>query len=91
MSCSACQHSIGSHDGLQCVRTNTPATERCLHFLYAPGTDSEEWRRACEARWVCKLPSLEARDEYLDGVRQKRGDVAADALQAEIKNQLGKR
>jgi hypothetical protein len=53
-------------------------------------TYSEEHRHECEVRWVLALPSREARRAYIEGglvdgrsvkgVRQHRGDVAADKL-----------
>jgi hypothetical protein len=37
-------------------------------------TYMEEFRRACEARWLAALPSDGARSDYLDGVREERGE-----------------
>lgn len=43
-------------------------------------TNSEEWRFACEVKYVCKMPSKKKRVEYICAVRSKRGDKAADQL-----------
>jgi len=45
-------------------------------------SDSEEWRHECEARSVLRMPTLQARRERLDGIEQKRGKAAVDALKA---------
>lgn len=36
--------------------------------------------RLCEARSVCAMPTRKARQDYIAGVRAKRGDSAADEL-----------
>ena len=43
-------------------------------------TYSEEFRAQCEAEYVCKIPSIADRREYLKGVQEKRGIVACNAL-----------
>lgn len=59
-------------------------------------TWSEAWRHECEVRFVCSLPSQQARHRYLEGdptaqprairgVRQQRGDAAADRLTADAR------
>lgn len=41
-------------------------------------TYSNEWRRICEARWV--LREAKNKKTYLDGIRERRGQKAADEL-----------
>lgn len=41
---------------------------------------SEEWREACEVRYICDMPTRKARVEYLSGVEKKRGQAAANRL-----------
>lgn len=41
---------------------------------------SEEWRAECEARYVARLPTRQERRRYVDAVRARRGDAAADEL-----------
>lgn len=58
-------------------------------------TWSEAWRHECEVRHVCSLPSQAARRLYIEGdpaaqprikgVRQQRGDAAADTLNADAR------
>ncbi|MHB1176090.1 MAG: DUF7696 family protein [Sulfuriferula sp.] len=59
-------------------------------MVYEPGTDSEEFRMACEVRYVIGLGGREARRAYLDGVRRKRGDEGADMLEAAVKEAWNK-
>lgn len=54
-------------------------------------TSSEEWRRECEARHVCNLPTLKARRQYIIGVLEKRGEKATQQLEADIRIQWEKR
>lgn len=60
-------------------------------------TSSEEWRRECEARHVCNLPTLKARRQYIIGVLEKRGstqkqrEAAVQQLEADIRLQWEKR
>lgn len=89
MTCDACTHSQGSP--LQCGITDAPAVARCDKFVYEPGTDSEEFRLACEVRYVLALPSTDVRPDYLAGVRRKRGDAGADMLEAAVKLALESR
>lgn len=46
-------------------------------------TYSEEWRRACEIRWVLSR-DREARADYYRLVAKHRGEVAAKALIAAV-------
>jgi hypothetical protein len=48
-------------------------------------TSSEEWRRECEARHVCNLPTLNDRRRYILGVREQRGNERADQLERDVK------
>ena len=50
-------------------------------------TTSEAWRRECEARHVCALPSLSDRRRYILGVREKRGNAAADQLERDVRHE----
>jgi hypothetical protein len=45
---------------------------------------SEEYRRACEAKYVLSRKSKKVRQEYLSLVEQKRGEVARRELEQEI-------
>ncbi len=45
---------------------------------------SEEWRHACEVRYIVNLPTLKARREMLRGIELKRGKGAADRLRAAL-------
>lgn len=57
-------------------------------------SDSEDYRLYCEAKFVLSLPDKSdkrrkawqavSKREYLAGVRDKRGQVAHDALRAEM-------
>ena len=44
-------------------------------------SDSEAWRAECEARYVCRMDSQLARFEYIEGLKKKRGEEAAHALE----------
>ncbi len=48
-------------------------------------TDSEEYREACEVRYVIDLPSIERRRAYLALVREKRGAGPADRLETLVR------
>lgn len=50
-------------------------------------TTTEEWRRECEARHVCNLPTLSDRRRYILGVRQQRGNAAADVLERDVRSE----
>ena len=60
-------------------------------------TYSEEWRHECEARFALTLPDKSdgrkkgwkgiSKREYLARVRDKRGQLAHDALRQEMKRQ----
>lgn len=54
-------------------------------------TCSEEWRRECEARHVCNLPTLKARRLYILGVLKQRGEAATAQLENDIRLQWEKR
>jgi hypothetical protein len=54
-------------------------------------TTSEEWRRECEARHVCGLPTLKARRQYIIGVLKARGEKATQQLEADVRVQWAKR
>lgn len=41
---------------------------------------SEEWRAECEARTVCRMPNRFRRHEYMNKVKERRGDAAYSAL-----------
>jgi len=49
-------------------------------------TDSEEWRRICEARYVMKMSDGKRR-EYYDGVFEKRKQKGLDDLINEVNRQ----
>lgn len=55
-------------------------------FQY-PGRDdaTEAYRYDCEVRHVARLPDKEARREYLAGVARFRGQAAADAIIAGLR------
>lgn len=46
---------------------------------------SEEWRHECEARSVCRLPTVQKRRAYLKRVGEIRGENARKALEVEIR------
>lgn len=48
--------------------------------------NSEQHRRACEARYVLKMPD-DKRQAYYQGVLEKRGQKGVDELIAEVKKQ----
>ena len=52
---------------------------------------SNEYRHACEVRWVVSLGSMQAMKAYMDRVQLRRGESAAnklrDDVRAEIKRQ----
>lgn len=48
--------------------------------MNAIDTSSEAWRHECEARYVASKPTRQARAEYLDAIRRRRGDAHADRL-----------
>lgn len=50
-----------------------------------------EFKLACEARAVCRLPTRAEREAYLKRVELKRGKAAADALKAVVKTEWEKR
>ena len=50
-------------------------------------TTSEQWRRECEARHVCNLPTLSDRRRYIMGVREQRGNPAADQLERDVRGE----
>lgn len=50
-------------------------------------TSSEEWRRECEARYVCNLPTLSDRRRYILGVREQRGNPPADQLERDVRHE----
>ncbi len=52
-------------------------------------TSSEEWRLACEIRWIMRQPK-EARREYYRLVAKERGDATAKAL-IEAVNRAGRK
>ena len=43
-------------------------------------TNSEEYRAKCEADYVCRIPTKKERAAYIERVRNRRGDAAADDL-----------
>lgn len=45
-------------------------------------TYSNEWRRLCEARWV--LREAPNKKKYLDGIRERRGEKAAQELMDDV-------
>ncbi|MFO0255487.1 MAG: hypothetical protein ACK52V_15345 [Betaproteobacteria bacterium] len=53
-------------------------------------TYSEAWRRECEARHVCSLPTLKARRLYIIGVLEHRGEVATQQLEADVRIEWAK-
>ncbi|AUT46991.1 hypothetical protein [Achromobacter sp. AONIH1] len=56
----------------------------------AKNTNSEEWRRECEARHVLTLP-FDKRVPYLNLVGRKRGSEAQQYLETEVRRQFAKR
>lgn len=50
---------------------------KCVHCASEPSpTYLEAFRAACEARWVCLMPTLKERQDYLALVEKKRGAAA---------------
>jgi hypothetical protein len=45
----------------------------------------EDWRHECEARHVANMKSNRERVAYVEGVEEKRGKAAAEALKTEAK------
>lgn len=45
---------------------------------------SEAWRAECEARFVCNMPTLKQRRDYLESVKIKRGDAAWGKLRDHV-------
>lgn len=43
-------------------------------------SNSEEWRAECEARAVCRLRTRLNRHDYMERVKEKRGEESAEAL-----------
>ena len=48
--------------------------------------ECEDYRAECEARYVVAMAGREQRREYLAVVRKRRGDAAADALAAAVRD-----
>ena len=44
--------------------------------------DAEDWRDECLARHVLRLPSLDARREWLADFQKRHGEAEADRLRA---------
>jgi len=47
-------------------------------------SDSREWFAEVEARSVLDMPERADRHRYMDGVRKRRGDAAADRLRDDV-------
>lgn len=47
--------------------------------------DSEEWRRECEAREVCRMPTKERRRRYIQRVGEVRGAEARKILEDDVR------
>lgn len=41
---------------------------------------SEEWRAECEARTVCRMPNRLSRNDYMEKVKSRRGELAFTQL-----------
>lgn len=54
-------------------------------------TYSEEYRMKCEAEYVCKIPLIADRREYLKGVQEKRGVAACNQLKEKMAEVWGSR
>lgn len=54
-------------------------------------TSSEEWRRICEARHVCRMATKQDRKAYLDAVGKKRGAKPMNELAEEVQTQWAER
>lgn len=54
---------------------DSPAVAQPVPAASVPYTWGEEWRHACEVRFVRAMP-LERRTSYLEGVERKRGRAA---------------
>ena len=48
-------------------------------------TWSEEWRHICEVRFIIDMPGRDQRLAYLAGIAKRRGQPAADKLQADVR------
>lgn len=53
--------------------------------LEAHGQQSEQYRHATEVRAIAIMPSLEARQERIAGIRKRRGDVAARRIEDDLR------
>ena len=51
-------------------------------------TETETYRRICEARYVLKMPLIEDRLEYLEQIEKVRGTKALETLKADINKQV---
>lgn len=49
------------------------------------GNHSEAYRAFCEADYVAKLPTLERRRKYIQGVEDKRGVESANILKRNVR------
>jgi hypothetical protein len=67
-----------------CGQIHSNAQLVTLHDGQVVGTYSAEWALECEAKFVCKMPTLEARRNYLHGVKEKRGAKAGSALMERV-------
>lgn len=51
-------------------------------------TTSEAYRHQCEVRFILAMPTNKKRKKYIDGVREKRNDAAADRLYNDVKRAM---
>jgi hypothetical protein len=57
-----------------------------LHDGTEVSSHSEAWRMECEARWILKLPSLDERRAWLQGLEKRRGKTHVDQLKATMRH-----
>jgi hypothetical protein len=56
-----------------------------LQMMPNPNADAlEPWRLECEARYVMRMPTKAARQDWIARVAKKRGEAEAARLQAEV-------
>ena len=49
---------------------------------------SNDYRHACEVRWVISLGSMQAMKAYMDRVQLRRGQAAADRLRDDVRAEI---
>lgn len=71
-----------------CGQTHQNATTKVLPDGRRVVMQSEEWRHHCEVQWAMRLPDKARKKttkrEYIEMVRQARGDDAANRLRRDM-------